>query len=240
MKAIDHVDHGPEAPAASPTPRWPAMRGGHEAGGREPSLEGLTDRFRIEATERGVARVRFDEGQDAAADGDARRHREQARRELGEYLAGRRSFFTVPVDLSGVPPFQARVLEEVSRLPFGAVDAYANIARRIGRPHAARAVGNAVAANPAPILVPCHRVIRGDGTWGHYGLGDWMKTPLLWLEHTTPALVGTRTTRLVCRLGCPEEQRLDATDRVAIASLGEATGRGYRPCRRCQPSHSEP
>jgi methylated-DNA-[protein]-cysteine S-methyltransferase len=155
---------------------------------RDSGLETLATRVRLEATARGVTRLRVD-GHDAAPE-TGRRHIERARTELSEYLRGRRTVFTVPLDLGELPPFQAQVLEEVLAIPFGQVLSYADIARRIGHPRAARAVGNAVARNPVPILVPCHRVIRLDGTWGHYAFGGDLKTSLLRLERTRPSSSG--------------------------------------------------
>src|SRR3989442_12476812 len=198
-------------------------------------LEALADRFRIEATERGVARLRPGRGNHGAS-ARARAHAERARRELHEYLAGRRTFFTVGVGLAGVAAFQARVLAEAVRIPFGEVDSYAALARRVGRPRAARAVGNALGANPVPVIVPCHRVIRGDGSWGHYAFGGEMKTRLLALERATPALVGCASTRIVCRRGCPHEQRVGEANRVVFASIPDAQSVGYRPCRTCRPA----
>jgi methylated-DNA-[protein]-cysteine S-methyltransferase len=196
------------------------------------TLEALAGRFRIEATDRGVARLYPGRGVGAAS-ARARRHAEQALAELREYLAGRRAFFSVPVDLAGVAPFQARVLAEARRIPFGATASYAELARRVGHPRAARAVGNALGANPVPVIVPCHRVIRGDGTWGHYAFGGEMKTRLLALERATPALVGCTSTRIVCRRGCVHEQRVAEDRRVVFASVGDARSVGYRPCRVC-------
>jgi methylated-DNA-[protein]-cysteine S-methyltransferase len=198
------------------------------------TLETLLDRFHVEATERGVARLAYGRGRDMMA-GAGRRHAEQARHELGEYLGGRRTFFTVPVDLAGVGEFQGRVLAEARRIPFGQVTSYATLARRVGRPQAARAVGNALGANPVPVIVPCHRVIRGDGTWGHYAFGGALKTRLLELERTTPVLVGCTSTRIVCRRGCAHEQRMVDDHRVVFASVADAAGVGYRPCKVCRP-----
>ncbi|HYL80164.1 MAG TPA: methylated-DNA--[protein]-cysteine S-methyltransferase [Candidatus Acidoferrum sp.] len=91
----------------------------------------------------------------------------QARKELAEYFAGRRTFFTVPVDLSRVPDFERSALEVAARIPYGEVRSYKWIAEQLGKPDAARAVGGAMAGNPIPIIVPCHRVVKTDG-----GLGD--------------------------------------------------------------------
>lgn len=74
-------------------------------------------------------------------------------------------------DLSGLSPFQRRVLETTARIPHGSVRSYGWVARRIGRPAAARAVARALATNPIPFIVPCHRVIREDGSLAGYGLG---------------------------------------------------------------------
>jgi O-6-methylguanine DNA methyltransferase len=199
-----------------------------------PMLEALADRFHFEATDRGICRLAYGRGRDVAT-GRGRRHVDQARAELAEYLSGRRTFFTVPVDLAGLAAFQDRVLAEAQRIPFGGVASYATLARRIGHPRAARAVGNALGANPVPVLVPCHRVIRGDGTWGHYAFGGAMKTRLLALERDTPLLVGNTSTRIVCRRGCPTEQRIGENRRVIFASVADAAGVGYRPCRVCRP-----
>jgi O-6-methylguanine DNA methyltransferase len=201
---------------------------------RAPAVSALADRFHFEATEQGVSRLAYGRGRDMAA-GRGRRHVEQARAELAEYLAGRRTFFTVPVDLRGVAGFQDQVLAEARRIPFGAVSSYAALARRIGHPNAARAVGNALGANPVPVLVPCHRVIRGDGTWGHYAFGPALKTRLLALERATPLLVGSTSTRIVCRHGCRNEQRAGENRHVVFASVADAASVGYRPCPVCRP-----
>ena len=205
---------------------------------KEPeTLESLAERFHFEATERGLVRLGFGRGRDVAP-AAAGRHVERARVELAQYLAGRRTFFTVPLDLGAISPFQAKVLAEASHIPFGTVESYAAIARRIGHPRAARAVGNALGANPVPIIVPCHRVIRGNGTWGHYAFGGELKTRLLAFERATPALVGCATTRVVCRRGCPHELRITDDRRVLFASVSDAESMGYRPCRACRPRPS--
>ncbi len=198
------------------------------------TLAALIDRFHVEATGRGIARLGYGRGRDVAA-GGGRRFVAQARRELGEYLAGRRTFFTVPVDLAGVGEFQGQVLAAARRIPFGQVASYADLARGIGHPRAARAVGNALGANPVPVIVPCHRVIRGDGSWGHYAFGGELKTRLLRLERTTPVLVGCTSTRIVCRHGCAHEQRIGEDRRVVFASVADAASVGYRPCKVCRP-----
>lgn len=113
------------------------------------------------------------------------------RLQLAEYFAGTRHTFDLPLDLSGVSPFTRLVLGAVAAVPHGRVASYGKIASAIGRPRAARAVGGAVGANPIGIIIPCHRIIRGDGTIGQYGmrtLGDQgvgYKRALLRLEGVT-------------------------------------------------------
>lgn len=193
-------------------------------------------RFRIEASERGVRRIELATGRGATDEiVGHRRHAERAHKELTEYLAGSRTFFSVPVDLSGIPEFQGEVLAAAARIPYGEMTSYAALARSVGRPRAARAVGNALGANPVPVIVPCHRIIRGDGTWGHYVFGAHMKTALLTLERHTPALVGCASTRIVCRRGCAHEQRIHEPNRIVFASVADAASVGYRPCRACRP-----
>lgn len=189
-------------------------------------------RFHIEASDKGVRRITYGRGGDAVSRG-GRRHATRARAELADYLAGRRTFFSVPVDLGGVGDFQAKVLAEAARIPYGGTTSYAELAQRIGRARAARAVGNALGANPVPVVIPCHRIVRGDGSWGHYAFGGPMKTALLTLERDTPALVGCATTKIVCRRGCPHEQRMKESSRVVFASVADAKTVGYRPCKTC-------
>jgi len=150
-------------------------------GAEYPTLEALADRLQIRATDHGIRRLAPGRGGDQTT-ARGRRHARQARRELREYLAGRRTRFSVAADLRGLPEFRARVLAATRRIPFGHVISYGALARRIGHPRAARAVGGALAANPVPLIVPCHRVVRGDGTWGPYALGARLKTRLLALE----------------------------------------------------------
>lgn len=106
----------------------------------------------------------------------------EAERELREYFAGERDRFELPVDLSVVGEFDRRVLEAARRISFGQVVPYAELAHRIGRPKAARAVGGALGRNPVAIVVPCHRVVRKDGGLGGYGGGVEWKERLLALE----------------------------------------------------------
>lgn len=107
----------------------------------------------------------------------------QARRELQEYFAGRRREFSVPLDMAGTV-FQKKVWRALSEIPYGEVRSYGQIARSVKNPKASRAVGTANGSNPVAIIVPCHRVIAGDGSLGGYGGGLTNKTYLLSLEQT--------------------------------------------------------
>ncbi len=89
-------------------------------------------------------------------------------RQLAQYFALRRRDFDLDLDLSALTSFERRVLTATSRVAFGSTVSYAQLARRIRRPTAARAVGNALRKNPLPIVIPCHRVIRSDGSPGGY------------------------------------------------------------------------
>lgn len=105
-----------------------------------------------------------------------------AARELREYFAGKRTSFTVAVDLEGQPAFRRRVLRHLLRIQHGRTESYGDIARAIGSPQAARAVGQAVGANPVPVVVPCHRVLAAGGALGGFSLGLDAKRALLALE----------------------------------------------------------
>lgn len=92
--------------------------------------------------------------------------------QLIAYLAGRRAAFDLPLDLCGLSPWDRRVLGGVREIEHGRTLGYGQLARRIGSPGAARAAGGAVSRNPLALVIPCHRVIAGDGTLGGYG-GAW-------------------------------------------------------------------
>jgi methylated-DNA-[protein]-cysteine S-methyltransferase len=122
---------------------------------------------------------------DEAAPDDAAPSRhllDRVAHQLDEYFGGHRSAFDLPLDLSGIPDFTRDVLDATSTVPFGKLDTYRGIATRIGRPGATRAVGNALNRNPIALIVPCHRIIRSDGSAGGYGGGLDIKFQLLDLE----------------------------------------------------------
>jgi methylated-DNA-[protein]-cysteine S-methyltransferase len=107
---------------------------------------------------------------------------EEVKKELEEYFEGRRRRFGMPLDLRVHNSFRRRVLEETSRIPAGSYSTYKRIAEEVGSPRAHRAVGNAVGANPIPIVIPCHRVLATGGGLGGYGGGLEIKRYLLELE----------------------------------------------------------
>jgi methylated-DNA-[protein]-cysteine S-methyltransferase len=103
--------------------------------------------------------------------------------QLEEYFAGERTDFDVPMELDGTA-FQKEVWAELCRIPYGETISYGELARRVGRPKGPRAVGQANGRNPIPIIVPCHRVLAGNGIGG-YGGGLPMKRTLLAVEGVT-------------------------------------------------------
>ena len=107
---------------------------------------------------------------------------EEVRRELEEYFERKRRTFAVQVDLSRVQGFGRKILQQTARIPFGSVATYRDMASRVGSPGAVRAAGNALGANPVPIVVPCHRVVRTGGGLGGYTGGLERKVALLELE----------------------------------------------------------
>lgn len=104
---------------------------------------------------------------------------DKVRRALDRYFAGDRLTFDLPVDLSDVSGFHERVLRAAARIPVGEVLTYTEIAARAGNPRASRAAGNALHNNPVAIIVPCHRIVRSDGSLGGYGGGLPIKAWLL-------------------------------------------------------------
>lgn len=151
-------------------------------------------------------------------------------------------------DLRGRSPFEQDVLTTALSIPRGEVRPYGWVAREIGRPRAVRAVGTALGRNPVPFLIPCHRVVRSDGTIGDYGAGgpDAKRAVLRMegveareLERLARAgvrLVGSTSTRIFCHPTCRHARRVTEPRRVGFRAEAEALAAGYRPCRICRPA----
>jgi methylated-DNA-[protein]-cysteine S-methyltransferase len=103
-------------------------------------------------------------------------------RQIDEYFAGRRRLFEVPVDLQLSKGFRRAVLTHLLEIPYGERESYTVVATSAGNPRAVRAAGSACATNPIPLVVPCHRVVRSDGTYGQYRGGPEAKHMLLTME----------------------------------------------------------
>jgi O-6-methylguanine DNA methyltransferase len=101
---------------------------------------------------------------------------------LDRYLQGREVDFDVEVDISHLGIFTQKVLNELRKIPYGETRSYGWLAKKVGKQHAARAVGQALKRNPIPIIIPCHRIIRDDGTIGGFSMGVNIKERLLALE----------------------------------------------------------
>jgi len=152
-----------------------------------------------------------------------------------------------PVDLAQLPEFERQVLLKTLEIPRGEVRPYAWVAAEIGRPRAVRAVGNALARNPIPFVIPCHRVVRSDGHIGLYGAGGpASKRAVLAAEgvdtsqlEQLPAagvrFIGSDTTRIYCYPTCRHARRVTPQHRILLRSAEEARRAGHRPCRVCRP-----
>lgn len=150
-------------------------------------------------------------------------------------------------DLRGLSEFERAVLLKALEIPRGEVRPYSWVAREIGRPKAVRAVGTALAHNPIPLLIPCHRVVRSDGHLGHYSLiGDEAKRAVLaaegvdadGLEALARAGVrytGSDTTHIYCFPTCRHARRTMARHQVRFGSEAAARAAGYRACKVCRP-----
>ena len=153
----------------------------------------------------------------------------------------------LPLDLAGLSRFQQAVLHKAAEIPRGEVRPYSWVADEIEHPGSERAVGNALAANPVPLVVPCHRVVRADGRLGRYSLGaDDNKRVLLEAEGLEVAAyeslatrgvryLGSATTGIYCHPTCRHARRITGRHRVEFRDARAAAAAGYRPCRDCRP-----
>jgi methylated-DNA-[protein]-cysteine S-methyltransferase len=196
------IEHLLGASAESAAGEWERIR---RRLARRAELEGLVDvaferhdsplgTIVLAATPHGLVRVGLPaEGEDAVLEELVRRVSPRvlrtardtltdARHQLDEYFDGRRRLFEVRLDWCLAAGFRREVLHAVARIPYGETASYREVATRAGRPVAVRAAGTALATNPLPILVPCHRVMRSDGALGGYRGGPRAKARLLDLE----------------------------------------------------------
>lgn len=151
-------------------------------------------------------------------------------------------------DLRALSEFEQAVLLKALEIPRGEVRPYGWIAREIGRPKAVRAVGTALAHNPVPLLIPCHRVIKSDGHLGLYSMGGPdAKRTILRAEGVDPDAVetlaragvrywGSDTTHIYCFPTCRHARRVSDAHRMRFHSAAEAAAAGYRACKVCRPS----
>lgn len=109
---------------------------------------------------------------------------QEAEKQLGEYFSGKRKMFDLPLDFSRGTSFQQSIWHELTRQPFGVTTTYSELANRIGRAKAVRAVGAAIGRNPISVIVPCHRVLGSDGSLTGYAGGLERKIELLRIEGT--------------------------------------------------------
>lgn len=153
----------------------------------------------------------------------------------------------VPVDLESVTEFQADVLRKTATIPKGEVRPYGWVAKEVERPRAVRAVGSAVARNPVPLIIPCHRVVRSDGHIGNYSLGGpHNKIELLEHEGAHPDILedlasrhvrvrANRADGIYCHPTCGGLNTAPAGDLMDFRSADEAERAGFTPCEICRP-----
>jgi O-6-methylguanine DNA methyltransferase len=151
-----------------------------------------------------------------------------------------------PVDYSLVESaFQRRALTRLRQVPAGGVVTYQALAAAIGAPSGQRAVGHAMATNPLPIFIPCHRVIRSDGTIGNYGGGVERKLQLLRAEGfrvekgnrvPSEAVYGHWQSHIFCRPDCSAVRRVERKKWIIFSEARRASESGMRPCKLCRPA----
>lgn len=218
-------------------------------------LRAPIDDVYVAFTDRGACYLRTSE----SVDGDDAVFCKSFRERLGRpLLAARRApsgllttlrtgrLGSFPLDLRVLSAFDQSVLGAAALIPSGQLRPYSWIARQIGRPGAARAVGSALGRNPVPLLIPCHRVIRSDGDVGDYIFGRACKERLLETETTNLDMVrrlagqrvfylGSDSTHIVCFPTCPFAGRITEPHQRGFASISQAQQAGYRPCLHCKP-----
>jgi O-6-methylguanine DNA methyltransferase len=150
-------------------------------------------------------------------------------------------------NLHSLSDFERSVLFKTLEIPRGEVRPYAWIAREIGYPKAVRAVGSALAKNPIPLLIPCHRVVHSDGHIGDYAFGKEAKRIMLSAEGVDPdgleglarsgvRYYGSDTTHIFCFPTCHKAQKISNRHKILFKSEIDATTAGYHPCKICRPT----
>ena len=164
---------------------------------------------------------------------------------ISDQLSGKRR---LRFDLRGLTPFSQAVLGKTLQIPRGQVRPYGWVAREIGHPAAVRAVGTALANNPIPYFIPCHRVVRSDGVIGNYGGGGpEAKKNILSLEGVQLARLqklaqsgyryeGVKSTKIFCFPTCYHGRHAREENFVFFHDEAEARAAGYRPCKDCRPA----
>ena len=151
------------------------------------------------------------------------------------------------IDWGGMTEFQRAVLRKTAEILPGEVRPYSWVAKEIGKPKAVRAVGTALARNPVPIVLPCHRVVRNDGRLGNYYYGTEVKRAVLAGEGLDVEklddriargirLTGSDTTNIFCNPTCRDARRTTDRHTVEFRDEAEARAAGYRPCKHCRPA----
>ena len=168
-------------------------------------------------------------------------------RSIQRRLAGDRRA-RIELDLRGSSEFEQAVWLKALEIPRGEVRPYGWVAAEIGRPKAVRAVGTALGHNPVPLIVPCHRVVRSDGTIGQYSLGGpGNKRTILAAEGLDPdelerlaragiRYIGSDTTHIYCLPTCHNAKRITPAHRLEFRSTRASESAGYRACLECRPS----
>lgn len=218
-------------------------------------VDGPAGEVFVASTDAGIAYLRTG----AAVHHDAVEFTESARARLGRPLlaadrppAGLRTALRtgkpgdLRFDLRRLSGFERAVLEVTQHIPRGQVRPYSWVAQQIGQAKAVRAVGSALGKNPVPLLIPCHRIIRSDGSIGEYVFGPGLKETLLRAEGANVDEVrrlglarmhylGSDTTHIYCFPSCPNARRISQEHRRGFATADKAQRAGYRPCRHCRP-----
>ena len=220
-------------------------------------IESSVGRLFVAESDRGLLGVHYSDTGDDTAMIDAIRQKfdlredtEAARRILDEIeraltgdndaVAHRRIDYSLVTS-----PFQRRAFARLRQVPAGGVVTYHALAAAIGAPSGQRAVGNAMATNPLPIFVPCHRVIKSDGSIGNYGGGVERKLKLLRAEGfridkgnrvPSEAVYGHWQSRIFCRPECSAVSRSDRKRWIIFSDASRANASGMRPCKLCHPA----